>query len=80
MPKSQLHTWAGKNGFDLPSYKTHQIEKLFCSVLTFNGQKYTSTFWEKNKKFAEQGAALVALFHLKVIREEDLINYGSIIK
>ncbi|XP_034828139.1 tRNA-dihydrouridine(20) synthase [NAD(P)+]-like isoform X1 [Maniola hyperantus] len=80
LPKSQLHTWARKNGFDLPSYKTHQIEKLFCSVLTFNGQIYTSTFWEKNKKFAEQGAALVALFHLKVIREEDLINYGSIIK
>ncbi|XP_023948508.2 tRNA-dihydrouridine(20) synthase [NAD(P)+]-like [Bicyclus anynana] len=80
LPKSQLHKWAGKNGFKLPTYQTHQVEKLFCSILSFNGQKYTSTFWEKNKKFAEQGAALVALFHLKVISEEDLIKYGSIIK
>lgn len=80
LPKSQLHVWAGKNGYDLPTYQTHQIEKLFCSILTFNGQKYTSTFWEKNKKFAEQGAALVALYNLKVISEEDLIKYGSIIK
>ncbi|CAH2268818.1 jg8993 [Pararge aegeria aegeria] len=80
LPKSQLHAWAGKNGFKLPTYHTHQVEKLFCSVLTFNDQKYTSTFWEKNKKFAEQGAALVALFHLGVISEENLIKYGSIIK
>ncbi|XP_047544761.1 tRNA-dihydrouridine(20) synthase [NAD(P)+]-like isoform X1 [Vanessa atalanta] len=80
LPKSQLHAWAGKNGIKLPLYQTHQVEKLFCSVLTFNGKKYTSTFWEKNKKFAEQGAALVALFHLKLITEEDLVKLGSIIK
>lgn len=80
LPKTQLHAWAGKKGLPLPSYQTHQIEKLFCSVLSFNGKKYTSTFWEKNKKFAEQSAALVALFHLELLTEEDLLKLGSIIK
>lgn len=80
LPKSQLHAWAGKKGIKLPHYQTHQVEKLFCCILTFDGKKYTSTFWEKNKKFAEQGAALVALFHLGVIKEEDLFKLGSIIK
>ncbi|CAG5021887.1 unnamed protein product [Parnassius apollo] len=80
LPKSQLHAWAGKNGHKLPVYDTQQVEKLFRTILTFNGRRYTSTFWEKNKKFAEQGAALVCLYHLGVLTEEDLIKFGSIIK
>ncbi|XP_014358372.2 tRNA-dihydrouridine(20) synthase [NAD(P)+]-like [Papilio machaon] len=80
LPKSQLHAWAGKNSYKLPVYETQQIEKLFRTIITFNGKKYTSTFWEKNKKFAEQGAALVCLYHIGVLTEEDLIKFGSIIK
>lgn len=80
LPKSKLHAWAGKNGQKLPTYETQQVEKLFRTIITFNGKKYTSSFWEKNKKFAEQGAALVCLFHLGLMTEEDLIKVGSIIK
>ncbi|CAH0404788.1 unnamed protein product [Chilo suppressalis] len=80
LPKSQLHLWAGKNGHKLPIYETQQIEKLFRTIITFNGKKYTSSFWEKNKKFAEQGAALVCLFHIGVVTEDDLVRFGSIIK
>lgn len=80
LPKSKLHTWARNNGYKLPEYDTHQIEKLFCTILLFNGKKYTSSFWEKNKKFAEQGAALVCLYHLGIVTKEDLIKFGSIIK
>lgn len=80
LPKAQLHSWAGKNGHKLPQYQTHQVEKLFCTILTFNGKKYTSSFWEKNKKFAEQGAALVCLYYLGLVKEEELIKLGSIIK
>ncbi|XP_068621245.1 tRNA-dihydrouridine(20) synthase [NAD(P)+]-like isoform X1 [Battus philenor] len=80
LPKSQLHTWASKNGYKLPIYETQQIEKLFRTILSFNGKKYTSTFWEKNKKFAEQGAALVCLHHLGVLSEKELVKLGSIIK
>lgn len=79
LPKAQLHAWAGKNGIQLPVYETRQVEKLFSTVITFNDKKYTSSFWEKNKKFAEQGAALVCLYHLGIVKKEDLIRFGSII-
>lgn len=80
LPKAQLHLWAGKKGHKLPTYDTQQIEKLFRTIITFNGKKYTSSFWEKNKKFAEQGAALVCLHSLGLVSEDDLIKFGSIIK
>lgn len=80
LPKSRLHAWAGKNGYSLPKYNTQHIEKLFRTIVTFNEKKYTSTFWEKNKKFAEQGAALVCLHHLGMVSEDELIKTGSIIK
>lgn len=80
MPKTKLHVWAGKKGHSLPVYETQQIEKLFRTIITFNGKKYTSSFWEKNKKFAEQGAALVCMFHIGLVTEDDLIKFGSIIK
>ncbi|KAJ2953598.1 hypothetical protein O0L34_g1203 [Tuta absoluta] len=80
LPKARLHAWCGKNGQKLPNYKTEQVEKLFRSILTLNDKKYTSTFWEKNKKFAEQGAALVCLFHLGLVSQEELIKLGSVIK
>lgn len=80
LPKSRLHVWAGKNDLKLPTYETQQVEKLFRTVLTFDGKKYSSTFWEKNKKFAEQGAALVCLNALGIVTEEELLKMGSIIK
>ncbi|XP_026757443.2 tRNA-dihydrouridine(20) synthase [NAD(P)+]-like [Galleria mellonella] len=80
LPKSRLHAWAGKNGYKIPVYETQQVEKLFRTIITFNGHKYASTFWEKNKKFAEQGAALVCLHKLGLITQEELIQLGSIIK
>lgn len=80
LPKSRLHAWAGKNGHKLPTYETQQVEKLFRTILVFNNIKYTSSFWEKNKKFAEQGAALVCLFYLGLVSEDELRKSGSIIK
>lgn len=80
MPKAKLHGWAGKNGHRLPVYETQQVEKLFRTILTFNDKRYTSTFCEKNKKFSEQGAALVCMFHIGLVTEEELIKFGSIIK
>ncbi|KAJ0181816.1 hypothetical protein K1T71_002538 [Dendrolimus kikuchii] len=80
LPKSRLHVWARKNGHKLPNYDTQQVEKLFRTIITFNGKKYTSTFWEKNRKFAEQGAALVCLRFLGIVTDEELIKLGCIIK
>lgn len=80
LPKTLLHTWALKEGYSLPTYETHQEEKLFRTIVMFNGQTFASTFWEKNKKFAEQGGALVCLCSLGLINENDLIKNGSLLR
>lgn len=80
LPKSRLHLWASKNNIKLPTYKTQQENKLFRTILTFNGCKYTSSYWEKNKKFAEQGAAIVCLHSIGLLSKEELVKLGCIIK
>lgn len=80
LPKLRIHTYAMKRDLDQPVYKTQQEDKLFRSVLTLDGVQYASTYWEKNKRFAEQGAALVAMLHLGFVDEESLIKNGSILK
>ncbi|XP_025829450.1 tRNA-dihydrouridine(20) synthase [NAD(P)+]-like [Agrilus planipennis] len=80
LPKTRLLSWCNKNKYDNPKYETINEDKLFRSVVTVMNQKYTSTFWEKNKKFAEQGAALVALFYLGLVNEDVLSKNGSILR
>lgn len=80
LPKLRIHVHAMKKKLDQPLYKTQQEDKLFRSVLTLDGCQYASTYWEKNKRFAEQGAALVALLRLGLIEEDLLIKNGSILK
>lgn len=80
MPKVVLHAYATKNGLKLPTYSTIQEDRLFQTIITFQDQKYASSYWEKNKRFAEQGAALVCLLKLGLVNEEDLIKNGSLTK
>lgn len=80
LPKMRIHTHAMKKNLDQPLYNTQQEDKLFRSVLTLDGNQYASTYWEKNKRFAEQGAALVAMLHIGLIDEDLLIKNGSILK
>ncbi|GAB0096346.1 tRNA-dihydrouridine(20) synthase [Sergentomyia squamirostris] len=80
LPKSILHLYADKNDHKLPTYETFGEEKLFRSIITFRGHRYSSSFWEKNKKFAEQGAALVCLLDLGLVDEKALIENGSILQ
>lgn len=80
LPKLRLYAYAMKENIDQPKYETHQQDKLFRSILFLNGKKYASTYWEKNKKFAEQGAALVGMLYLGMIDESTLIENGSIMK
>lgn len=63
------------NYFDY--FSTEQHDKLFRSTLTINDKQFSSAFWEKNKKFAEQGASLVALFHYNLVTEKQLNENGS---
>lgn len=71
LPKSVLFTHARP---------CSQVDRLFRSVVTFNDCKYSSTYWEKNKKNAEQGAALVCILTLGLIAEEVLVKRGAILK
>lgn len=80
LPKSILHTFASKNSKGVPKYEIQRFDKLFRAICSFDGKKYASTFWEKNKKYAEQGSALVCLLNLGLIEESELIKNGSILR
>lgn len=72
LPKTVLWNWTQNQKMNLPSYKTEQYEKSFQSVVTVNGKKYTNRCLEKNKKSAEQAAALVASLSLGLISHSQL--------
>ncbi|XP_063977613.1 tRNA-dihydrouridine(20) synthase [NAD(P)+]-like [Diachasmimorpha longicaudata] len=81
LPKTRLLKWLRDNKKkDLPVYDTWSEDKLFRSIVTVDGQKYSSTFWEKNKKWAEQGAALVFLLSIGLIDEVSLIEKGHLMR
>ncbi|EDW82749.2 uncharacterized protein Dwil_GK10156 [Drosophila willistoni] len=80
LPKTRLYVHAGRLSKSPPAYETKQCDKLFRAVCLFDGQRFSSTFWEKNKKQAEQGAALVALLHMGQMDEEMLRHNGSLIR
>ena len=78
LPKTKLYLHGLKTDIK-PVYEVEQQDKLFRSTVQFDGKKYTSSYWEKNKKFSEQGAALACLLHLGLVDRESLIMNGSII-
>lgn len=80
LPKTVLHAHILKKNLSQPVFTTQQVDKLFRTIVTFDGKKYASSYWEKNKRYAEQGAALVCILHLGLIDEETLIKNGSILK
>lgn len=72
LPKTVLCNWTRRNNIEQPNYHTFQIEKSFKSVVTVNNKMYSSSCLEKNKRMAEQGAALVALIGLEIINDEQI--------
>lgn len=80
LPKSVLYTHASRSRKVFPVYETQQVDRLFRSIVTFDGQRYANTYWEKNRRNAEQGAALVAILKLDLIAEEVLVQKGGILK
>lgn len=79
LPKSKLYNYATKSSKKCGKYEILQQQKLFRAILTYDGKRYTSSFWEKNKRHAEQGAALSCLFHLDLVDQETLIKNESLI-
>lgn len=79
-PKTSLYEYALRNGKKIAIFETENKEKLFRSICHFNGKRYRSKHWQKNKKQAEQTAALVTLKQLGLITVNELISNGSMIK
>lgn len=69
LPKFLLHGHAGRNKIPLPTYETRREDRLFYSVINFNGQKFASLIWDRHMKHAEQAAALVVCHHLGLFQE-----------
>ncbi|KAK6619161.1 hypothetical protein RUM44_003543 [Polyplax serrata] len=79
LPKTKLLMWTRKQHIEQPKYNTIQEDKLFQSVVTVNGKKYGSSYWEKNKRWAEQSAAIVGLINLGLLDEDKLKKSGCIL-
>ena len=54
------------DGKDDPKYVTVGTEKTFTSVVSVAGRNFSSSSWEKNKRYSEQAAAIVALHCLGI--------------
>ncbi|XP_046568516.1 LOW QUALITY PROTEIN: tRNA-dihydrouridine(20) synthase [NAD(P)+]-like [Haliotis rubra] len=65
-PKQRLYEWCKRNRVDLPKYNTvdRVADRCFNSIVTVQGVKYTTPFWEKSKPLAEQGAAIACMITL----------------
>lgn len=73
LPKTLLLMYSRQEGLDQPQYTVEQQDKQFRGRVRLGEDHYGSTSWEKNKKFAEQGAALVAVKCLEITA--DLIHW-----
>lgn len=51
---------------EVPKYFTWQKDKMFRSIVLVKGEAFSSQSWEKNKRYSEQAAAIVALHCLGV--------------
>lgn len=45
LPKTRLYRWIRENKKKMAEYDTWYEDKLFRSVVTVDGKKYSSTFW-----------------------------------
>jgi len=61
LPKTLLHLYALQNGYGQPLYEVDTVDKQFRATVKVGANVYSSLVLEKNKKYAEQSAALVAV-------------------
>ncbi|KAI0989839.1 hypothetical protein GJ496_008451 [Pomphorhynchus laevis] len=62
-PKGDLYQLSVKQNMNEPIYSTTEKphDRVFKSILTFDGIQYTTTNWHRCKQFAEQSCALICL-------------------
>ncbi|OQR80308.1 tRNA-dihydrouridine(20) synthase-like [Tropilaelaps mercedesae] len=72
LPKTLLFNRSRAEKGEQPRYTIMNVDKMFRAVVLYNGKRYSSLFREKNKRMAEQSAALACLYALGVIGEEKI--------
>jgi len=70
LPKTLLLLFSRQKGFEQPIYEVEKQDKQFRARVKVCGDYYGSLSWEKNKKYAEQGAALVAVKCLNISKSD----------
>ncbi len=80
LPKVLVHAHAGRNRLPLPTYETKRADPLIYSVMTYDGKKYASLIWDRERRFAEQNAALVCVHSLGLMDEDFLVAIGCLIE
>jgi len=69
LPKTLLLLYARQKELGQPEYVMEQQDKQFRARVRLGVESYGSMAWEKNKKYAEQGAALVAVKCLNITKD-----------
>lgn len=80
MPKLEINNYAMKNKIAPPKYETKREGRLYFTVIDFMGKKYSSLIWSREKKIAEQNAALQVLFRIGKYTDEYLIAIGCLLE
>lgn len=80
LPKTLINIHSSRNKLAKPVYETKREDRLYFSVLTYNGEKYSSLVWDREKRFAEQNAALVCAHRLGLLEEDFLIAIGCLLE
>merc|ERR1712098_1002576 len=78
LPKTLLLMYSRQKGMEQPRYKVEQQDKQFRGEVKLGDECYSSLSWEKNKKFAEQGAALVAVKCLNITTDDIVWNKNKL--
>eukprot|EP00040_Diaphanoeca_grandis_P016174 m.83335 g.83335 ORF g.83335 m.83335 type:complete len:461 (-) comp25618_c0_seq1:120-1502(-) len=72
-PKQLLISWCRVHNYEAPEWTTEPIGKSFKSVVLLNGERYSSSYAESNKRKAQQTASVVAMRALNLRRDENRI-------
>lgn len=78
-PKIVIRAYCDANRIPLPTYETNMVDQQFYSIIKLQDKQYTSVIWHRNKKMAEQAAALVCGFQLGLYDEAFLLSIGCLI-
>jgi len=79
LPKTLLLMYARQKQLGQPIYVMEQQDKQFRARVKVGEESFGSMAWEKNKKYAEQGAALVAVKCLNITKDDIVWKQSKVV-